>query len=71
MEDLSDRKIELSYLFVNPDVIGQSYSRQLRRYAKASRMQSAFTKTDGKQIGTKPSASLQGRELPVFKVDLV
>lgn len=86
LESPSDKEIELGYLFVEPDVMGQGYGRQLIDHAKAKAVELGYRAMliqgdpnaepfyramGGKQIGNSSSASIQGRELPLFKIDLV
>jgi N-acetylglutamate synthase-like GNAT family acetyltransferase len=86
LESPNGREIELGYLFVEPDVIGKGYGSQLMCHAKGKALelgyQAMFIQGDpnaesfyrsmgGKKIADKPSSSILGRELPLFKIDLV
>ena len=85
LEQLSPDEIELGYLFVDPSSIRSGYGRKLMVHAlrmarklgyrrmviqgdpNAEPFYRAFGATFA---GTKPSASIPGRELPVFHLEL-
>lgn len=86
LESPNDREIELGYLFVEPDIIGQGYGSQLMCHAKAKALELGYQAIliqgdpnaepfyramGGRKIGNKQSASIRIRELPMFKIDLV
>ena len=87
MLELTDsRDVELGYLFVTPESIGQGYGSQLMNHAKAKASelgyQSIIIQSDpnaepfyramgGRIIGDKPSASICGRKLPLLRIDLL
>lgn len=86
LESPNDREIELGYLFVEPDAIGQGYGNQLMCHAKEKALELGYQAMliqgdpnaepfyramGGKKTGNKPSSSIPGRELPMFKIDLV
>ena len=85
LEHLSSDEIELGYLFVDPSSIGAGYGRKLMAHAveKARSLgyrrmviqgdphAELFYRAAGATFeGTKPSASIPGRLLPVFHIDL-
>ena len=85
LEHISISEVELSYLFVEPDSIGQGYGRKLIEHAKAEAQHLGYKKmmiqgdpnaerfyrsAGGAVVGTKKSASVPDRELPIFCVDL-
>jgi len=78
-------EVELEHLFVEPDLIGCGHGRRLMRHALARahtaggrtlRVQSdphaaAFYRAlGGRAVGEEPSASIPGRVLPVFVLDV-
>lgn len=82
---VNDQEIELGYLFVDPNVIGQGCGTQLMRHAKAKAFAlgyrtmliqgdpnaAPFYQAMGaQQIGTRPSDSVCDRTLPLFQLDL-
>lgn len=81
----NNKEIELEYLFVEPDVIGQGYGSQLMCHAKAKALElgyqailiqgdpnaAAFYQAmGGKKISHRQSDSIGDRTLPLFKIDL-
>ena len=85
LERLSDAQFELLALFVCPAKIGLGVGSMLLRhavtFAQAKRFISLliysdphaaafYAKNGAKQIGTQPSGSIPGRELPVYKIAL-
>lgn len=85
VEATDDGRMELSFLFVEPEAIGQGHGRALLEHAKAFvRAQGATTleiqsdphaatfymAAGGRLVGTRSSASIPGRTLPVFEIDL-
>lgn len=85
LEPLNKRTVELGYLFVEPAAIGQGYGRSLMRHAQATASLLGYSvviiQSDphaaqfyramgGELIGYRPSASIPGRDLPLFRIDL-
>jgi GNAT superfamily N-acetyltransferase len=85
LEPRSENEAELGYLFVEPDAIGCGYGGRLMRHAKSTasalgyktmliqgdpHAEPVYCAMGGKKIGTKVSASIPGRALPLFKIDL-
>lgn len=78
-------EVELTFLFVEPDEIGRGIGGNLMRHAisTASNLEfetmliqgdphaDAFYRAMGaRKIGTRPSESIPGRELPLYRIDL-
>lgn len=85
LEILSKGEIELAALFVDPAYVKQGYGRKLLDRAKLiarelkcktiiiqgdPNAKSFYLKVGGKLIGERESASIPGRYLPMFKIDL-
>ena len=85
LEHISAPEVELSYLFVEPDFIGKGYGRKLIRHAQEEARQLGYEKmiiqgdpnaerfyrsVGGSVVGTKKSASIPDRELPIFCINL-
>ncbi|MBE9097927.1 GNAT family N-acetyltransferase [filamentous cyanobacterium LEGE 07170] len=85
LESPNGRDIELGFLFVEPDAIGQGYGKQLMRHAKAKASELGYQAIliqgdpnaepfyramGGERIGSQPSASMPGRELPSLRINL-
>jgi predicted N-acetyltransferase YhbS len=85
LEHINDREVELGYLFLEPQAIGKGFGGRLMQHAKETARQlgyqfmiiqgdpnaGGFYETfGGKKIGSRPSASIAGRELPVFRITL-
>lgn len=85
LQPFSDSEVELTFLFVEPDEIGRGYGGRLMRHAvsTASDLEfgtmliqgdphaDAFYRAMGaRKIGTRPSESIPGRELPLYTIDL-
>ena len=85
LEVLSDREIELAALFIDPVYINQGYGRKLIARAKLIARElgskvmiiqgdpnatNFYLKVGGKLIGERESASIPGRYLPVFIINL-
>ncbi len=85
LEPIDEREVELSALFVEPDAIGRGYGRRLMEHAIATAKRlgyhamlihsdpnaEPFYRAMGAEpIGTVPSGSIPGRELPLLRVDL-
>jgi GNAT superfamily N-acetyltransferase len=85
LERLSDDEVELGYLFVEPAAIGLGYGRRLIEHAKDQAVGLGFRSmliqgdphaekfyrmAGGEQTGLRESASIPGRDLPLFRVDL-
>ena len=85
LEIISEDKIELDALFVDPNYINQGYGRKLINQAKliASELggkviivqgdpnaKNFYLKVGGQFIGERESVSIPGRYLPLFKIDL-
>ena len=86
IEKLTHDKFELEALFVEPDFIGTGVGKALIEHAKqlvkkldGNRLiiqgdpnaQKFYVAAGGKLIGKKASASIPGRSLPLFEIDLV
>lgn len=82
---LDDERGELEMLFVEPSDIGRGYGRRLMEHAKAELARLGrrlmiiqgdpnatrfYRAAGGRQIGERPSASIPGRSLPLFELDL-
>ncbi len=85
LEPVNEREVELSALFVEPDAIGWGYGRRLMEHAiaRAKRLgframlipsdpnaEPFYRAMGAEPIGTVPSGSIPGRELPLLRVDL-
>ena len=86
LEPLSEEKVELGYLFVEPAEIGRGYGRRLVEHAKTRARRdgyrvlviqgdphaAAFYHACGaKHVGAKVSASIPGRMLPLLEIELL
>jgi GNAT superfamily N-acetyltransferase len=85
VEHLTPERMELNFLFVEPALIGRGYGRALVQHAidcaaahgvatleiqgdpNARRFYEA---AGGRQVAERPSASIAGRMLPVFEIDV-
>ena len=85
VEATDEGRMELSFLFVEPEAIGRGHGRALIEHAKEFvRSQGATTlqiqsdphaatfymAAGGRLVGTRSSTSIPGRTLPVFEIDL-
>ena len=85
LEHVSATEAELGYMFIEPAFIGRGYGRKLMDHARQQAYKSGFTKiivqadphaeqfyrtAGGILVGTRPSASIPDRDLPVYKIDL-
>ena len=85
LEHISAPEVELSYLFVEPDFIGKGYGQKLMVHAQEEARQLGYSKmtiegdpnaerfyrsAGGSVVGTRKSASIPGRELPIFCINL-
>jgi GNAT superfamily N-acetyltransferase len=85
LERLSDDEVELGYLFVEPAAIGRGHGRRLIEHAKGQAVGLGFRSmvvqgdphaekfyrmAGGEQTGLRESASIPGRDLPLFRIDL-
>ena len=85
LERLSVTEVELSFLFVEPDFIGKGYGRKLIMHAQEEALHLGYSKmiiqgdpnaerfyrsAGGSVVGTKKSASIPDRELPIFCINL-
>ena len=85
LEHTSAPEVELSFLFVDPDFIGKGYGRELMRHAQEKARQLGYSKmiiegdpnaerfyrsAGGSVVGTRKSASIPNRELPIFCINL-
>jgi GNAT superfamily N-acetyltransferase len=76
---------ELEALFVEPDAIGRGYGKKLMQHARKTALamgcntviiqgdphaEPFYASIGARRIGTRPSASIAGRELPLFRLDL-
>ena len=85
LEHISASEVELSLLFVDPTFIGKGYGRKLMMHAQEKARHLGYSKmiiqgdpnaerfyrsAGGSVIGTRKSASIPDRELPIFCVNL-
>ena len=85
LEHISAAEVELSFLFVDPAFIGKGYGRKLMMHAQEKARHLGYTKmiiegdpnaerfyrsAGGSVIGTRKSASIPNRELPIFCINL-
>ena len=85
LERISHSEVELSFLFVDPAFIGRGYGRKLMTHAQEKARHLGYSKmiiqgdpnaerfyrsAGGSVIGTRKSASIPNRELPVFCINL-
>ena len=82
---LNEEEVDLGHLFVEPEKIGQGYGGRLMRHAKAMaaalgyramiiqgdpHAEPFYRAMGGEWIGRKPSESIPGRDLPLFRIEL-
>ena len=85
LERLSDDEVELGYLFVEPAAIGRGHGRRLIEHAKHQAIglgfrtmiiqgdphaEKFYRMAGSEQMGLRESASIPGRDLPLFRIDL-
>lgn len=85
LERISAAEVELSFLFVEPDSIGKGYGRKLIIHAQEKARHLGYSKiiiqgdpnaerfyrsAGGLLVGTRKSASIPNRELPIFCINL-
>lgn len=85
LERLSNDEVELGYLFVEPAAIRRGHGRRLLEHAVQQAVRLGFRRliiqgdphaeafyrmAGGEQIGFRASASVPGRDLPMFRIDL-
>ena len=85
LEHISASEVELSYLFVEPDFIGKGYGRKLMGHAQKEAQRLGYSimiiqgdpnaerfyrSVGGSLVGTRKSASMTDRELPIFHINL-
>ena len=85
LEHVSAAEVELSLLFVEPDFIGKGYGRKLITHAQEEALHLGYSKmiiqgdpnaerfyrsAGGLLVGTRKSASIPNRELPIFCINL-
>lgn len=85
LEHVSACEAELGYLFVDPAFIGKGYGRRLMVHAKQQARKFGYTQiiiqgdpnaeqfyraAGGILVGMRESASIPGRELPLFQIGL-
>ena len=85
IEHISAYETELCFLFVESSFIGKGYGRKLMAHAKRQAWHFGYNKiiiqgdpnaeafyraAGGSLVGTRKSASIPSRELPVFHIDL-
>jgi len=85
LECISAAEVELSLLFVDPAFIGKGYGRELMMHAQEQARHLGYSKmiiegdppaerfyrsAGGLLVGTRKSASVPNRELPIFQIDL-
>lgn len=85
LERISASEVELSLLFVDPTFIGKGYGRRLMMHAQEEARHLGYSKmmiqgdpnaerfyrsAGGSVVGTRKSASIPNRELPIFCIGL-
>ena len=85
LEHISAAEVELGFLFVEPDFIGKGYGRKLITHAQEEARHLGYGKmiiqgdpnaerfyrsAGGLLVGTRKSASIPDRELPLFCINL-
>lgn len=85
LERLNSKRVELGHLFVEPSEIGHGYGRELMAHAISEarskgycvleiqadpNAESFYCLCGARRVGTKPSASIPGRDLPLMELDL-
>ncbi|MHC4507091.1 MAG: GNAT family N-acetyltransferase [Planctomycetota bacterium] len=82
LEHLSDDEVELGYLFVEPAAIGRGHGRRLIEHEAVGlgfrsmviqgdpHAEKFYRMAGGEQTGLRESASIPGRDLPLFRIDL-
>jgi len=85
LDPLSEHSVELDALFVEPDCIGRGYGRALIEHALSQaralghrtliiqgdpNAAAFYRRIGGRPAGTRASASIPGRVLPLFRVEL-
>lgn len=85
LERISASEVELSLLFVDPTFIGKGYGRRLMMHAQEEARHLGYSKmmiqgdpnaerfyrsAGGLLVGTRKSASIPNRELPIFCINL-
>ncbi len=85
LEHISTSEVELSFLFVDPTFIGKGYGQKLITHAQEEARHLGYDKmiiqgdpnaeqfyrsAGGLLVGTKKSASIPNRELPIFHINL-
>ena len=85
LERISAAEVELSLLFVEPDFIGKGYGQKLITHAQEEARHLGYSKmiiqgdpnaerfyrsAGGLLVGTRKSASIPNRELPIFCINL-
>lgn len=85
LERLSGDEVELGYLFVEPAAIGRGHGRRLIEHAKDQAIglgfrtmviqgdphaEKFYRMAGGERTGLRESASIPGRDLPLFRIDL-
>ena len=85
LEHISASEVELSFLFVDPNFIGKGYGRRLMMHAQEKARQLGYGKmiiqgdpnaerfyrsAGGSVVGTRKSASIPNRKLPIFCINL-
>ena len=85
LEHISASEVELSFLFLDPSFIGKGYGRRLMMHAQEKARHLGYSKmmiqgdpnaerfyrsAGGSVVGTRKSASIPNRELPIFCINL-
>jgi len=85
LRELSPGTVDLDFLFVDPDHLNQGIGRRLLDHARteARRLghrvmviqsdpnaEAFYAASGGRRVGTEPSRSIPGRDLPLFEIDL-
>ena len=85
LKELTADRVDLDFLFVDPHHLKQGIGRRLLEHAKGEarrhgyrvlvvqsdpQAEPFYVACGGRRVGTEPSRSIPGRELPVLEIDL-
>lgn len=85
LEPITENQVELWFLFVEPNEIGEGHGRRLMEHAMAEAVERGFSsmiieadpnaagfyqRMGAHPVGTRPSGSIPGRELPLLEIGL-